>query len=244
MRRARPWFAALLLVTVGWLVSPSPVPVYDGVGVPDEPYRYVAPPAGLKATPDPTVATAVTPVKDGLLSRGVIVTTAEQSPQFTLFVPGGALAAKAGQITVTGTPVAPTGPPPFGKAYGGNAYRVTFTDPAGPVTSTPLLASASLNMRAPDTSTGWVMHYRADDGAKWQVRQTSRSGTDSFVSPFAGAGEYVLAEVPRAEGKDGGVSVLPLALGGGLLLLVVLVVVIRLRAAPEGDSGPDGERMA
>jgi hypothetical protein len=232
MSRSRFWLVALLLVTVGWLVSPAPVPIYDGVGVPDEPYRLVEPPAGATATAEPTVATGVTPLKDGRSVRGLVLSTLEQSPQFSLYVPPAAMASKGREITVRAQPVAPTDPPP-GKVIGSNVYRVTFTDPAGPVTVTASLGSASMYLRALDTSDGWSLQFRAKPTDPWLQKETARSGTDTFVGSFAGPGDYALAKVPTTEGAGGGISVLPLVLGGALLLLVVIIIVVRLRAAPE-----------
>lgn len=227
----RSWLAGAVLVTLGWLLSPTPVPVYDGVGVPDEPYRFVVPPAGTAPTAPPTSGQAVTPVAHGAGTNGLIIATAEQSPQFSLFLPPGAMAARGGTITVKAVPVAATGTA-VGATIAGNAYRVTMTDPAGPVTLTAKAAIASLYLRAVAGTQEWVMEYRPKQGEPWQAKQTSRGGTDSFVASFAGAGEYALATAVTPKAK-GGVKPLPLVLAGAILLLLVVVGVIRLRAAPE-----------
>ena len=232
MSHRRFWLAALLLVALGWLVSPAPVPIYDGVGVPDEPYRFVTPPAGVSATAPPTVATATTPLKNGVSVRGLVLSTAEQSPQFSLYVPPASMASKGREITVRAEPTAPTDPP-GGKVIGSNIYRVTFTDPAGPVTVTPSLGAASMYLRAFDTSDGWALQYRETTTSAWQQQETARSGTDTFVGSFVGPGDYALAKSPTESGEGGGVAVLPLALGGSLLLVVLVIIVVRLRAAPE-----------
>lgn len=231
MSHRRFWPVALLLVALGWLVSPAPVPIYDGVGVPDEPYRFIAPPAGTTATAPPTVATQTTPLKNGVSVRGLVLSTLEQSPQFSLYVPPASMASKGREITVRAEPTAPTDPP-LGKVIGSNVYRVTFTDPEGPVTVTPSLGAASMYLRAMDTTDGWALQYRESPTSTWKQQETARSGTDTFVGSFVGPGDYALAKAPSESGGGGGIAVLPLVLGGTLLLLVVVVIAVRLRAAP------------
>jgi hypothetical protein len=227
----RRWAAAAVLVGVGWLVSPQPVPVYDGVQAPDEPYRYVAPPAGAKATSPATTATAKTPVVGGVGTNGLSVQTGEQGPQASLFLPPRGLAATSGTIVVTVTPQAPDRQP-TGAVIDGNVYRFAITDPAGPVTLTAQGAIATLFLRATTTrQPGPVMQFRTGPGAAWKAVKTSRGGQDIYVSSFAGPGDYALAFSPEAKGS--GTPVLPyVALGAGALVVVV-VVVVRLRAKPE-----------
>lgn len=47
---------AAAALAAAWLLTPAAVPLYDGVGFPDEPYRYVVPPTGYRTTPPPTRA--------------------------------------------------------------------------------------------------------------------------------------------------------------------------------------------
>src|ERR1043165_2345088 len=51
--------AALAALAFAWVVvTPKSVPLYDGIGAPDEAYRYVQPPSGTKPTKPPLPATA------------------------------------------------------------------------------------------------------------------------------------------------------------------------------------------
>ena len=142
----RKLLAALLLVAAGRLLSPDAVPVYDGIGAPDEPYRYVAPPAGATATAEATTARATSPVVAGVSSYGLSVTTAESGPQFSLYVPPRAFAVTGSRLVVEATPLAPTDQP-AGARIDGNVYVVAFPG-AGTVSLTPQAALASLYMRA------------------------------------------------------------------------------------------------
>lgn len=230
VRARRQWVAAALLVGLGWLVTPAPVAIYDGVGVPDEPYRYVQAPPGSRPTPLPTSATAKTPVKDGAGTNGLSVATAEQSSQFSLFMPPGAMAAPSGTIEITAVPQVPTDSPKDAK-IDGNVYVVALSSASGAVTLTEKASIATLYLRATAPKDGWIVEYRPEANGPWKALQTSRGGTDSFVAAFIGPGQYALAfaTAPRSSGTP----LLPFLLIGAVVLLVVVVVVVRLRAAPE-----------
>lgn len=226
----RRWAGAALVLGLGWLATPQPVAVYDGVGVPDEPYRYVQRPPGKQPTAAPTTAIAQTPVKSGVGTNGLSVSSAEQSAQFSLFVPPSGMAAPSGTIEVKAVPQAPTDQP-NGALIGGNVYVVTLTAASGPVTLTDKAAIATLYLRATTSIDGWLMEYRPQPSDAWKVLPTSRGGTDSFVATFAGPGQYALARSVAAAG--GGTHLLPFVILGVIVLLVVVVVVVRLRATPE-----------
>jgi hypothetical protein len=223
--------AAALLVGVGRLLSPDAVPVYDGIGAPDEPYRYVAPPAGAKKTADPTSGAAFSPLVKGKSTYGMSLATAETGPQFSLFVPPLAFAAAGAKVSLTAVPLAPSDEPP-GAHIDGNVYSVGIKAD-GPVTFTPQSALATLYLRATTAKQpGPVMEYRAKPDAGWTVLKTSRGGQDVYVSSFPGAGQYSLAFAAASSGKGSSSSPAPfIVIGGVLLLAVVVVVVVRLRAA-------------
>ena len=227
----RRWVGAALVVGIGWLATPSPVAIYDGIGVPDEPYRYVNAPAGKAATRAPTSAVGKTPLKSGVGTNGLSVSSAEQSAQFSLFVPPAAMAAAGDTIEVKAVPQAPTDQPK-GAVIGGNVYLVTLTSSGGgAVTLTDKAVIATLYIRATTGVAGWVMEYRPQASAQWKALQTSRGGTDSFVATFAGPGQYALARSSASHSKGSGS--LPLVLLGVAVLFLVVVVVVRVRATPE-----------
>ena len=48
-RAAARWLvAALVALLAAWVLAPAALPIYDGLSNPDEPYRWVQPPAGAK----------------------------------------------------------------------------------------------------------------------------------------------------------------------------------------------------
>lgn len=230
----RRWTAAGLLVLAGFLASPHAVPVYDGVGQPDEPYRYVSAPSGAPRTAAPTTAVATSPVAGGASTNGLSLTSGEVGPQLSAFVPAGALAASGGTVTVRATPLAATDQPK-GARIDGNVYDVTVTDPVGPVTLTPKAALATLYLRATSArQPGPVMEHRAAAGQPWAALQTSRGGQDVYIAAFAGAGQYALAFRSGAVATKA--SVLPWVLAGGVLVLLVALVAVRLRAGSTSDE--------
>jgi len=219
--------AALLLVALGRLLSPAAVPVYDGIGAPDEPYRYVAPPSGAKKTAAPTTARATSPVTGGVATDGMTLATAESGPQFSLFVPPRAVATGGTKLVVEATPRAPTDQP-AGARIDGNVYDVTMTG-QGPVTLTPQAALATLYLRATSAKQPPPkMEHRAAVGQPWQALDTARGGQDVYVSDFRGPGQYALAFAVVAPAHHG--SRTPYLVGGVVVLLLVAVVVVRLRA--------------
>jgi len=227
VRFARRAGAALVLVALGRLLSPAAVPVYDGLGAPDEPYRYVAAPAGVARTAAPTVGVASSPIVAGVSSYGMSVTSAEVGPQVSLFLPPKALATTGSKVTVTATPLAPTDQP-AGARIDGNVYDVRF-QAAGPVTMTAQAALAEISLRATTPrQPGPVLEHRASAAARWAPLSTFRGGTDVYVASFREPGQYVLAFLV-AKTPHRSSSTAPLLLGG-LVLLVVVVVMVRLRA--------------
>jgi hypothetical protein len=69
-----------------WFTAPAGILLCDGIGFPDEPYRYVAPPAGYRHTPRPTGALAtVLGGKNGSTADLEEMST-ETSPQVEVFV--------------------------------------------------------------------------------------------------------------------------------------------------------------
>jgi hypothetical protein len=227
----RRWLAGALLVGVGWLAAPSPVAVYDGLAAPDEPYRYVSPPPGVKTAP-PTSTAVDTPVQNGGNVRGLSFQTSETGPQVSAFLPQYALSATSGPIHITVSPAAPTDPPP-GATVDGNVYVFTLSSPAGDVGFDPVHgANATLYLRATSQRTPQPgMYFRPDAQAAWTALPTTSGGLDIRVASFKGKGEYVLALAAAVKAKaGGGAPVLPLVLVGILVVLAAVVLVVRLQA--------------
>jgi hypothetical protein len=229
------WAFSALLVAVGWLLTPNPVPVYDGIGMPDEPYRYVSTPPGASAAAKPAGGAQETlPVVGGVNAQLASLRSEEIGPQVWVYLPAGVLAAPGGKITVKVVPEAPTHPPADGP-IDGNVYRVSVTDPAGPVTFTSPASTISLRAitaRQP----GPVVQYRPGPGQKWRLLDTRRTGYDVYGSALPGAGDYALvySNLGQARGfpigSGGGGTNYALIVGLVVLFVLLLSVVFAVRS--------------
>ncbi|MEP6697791.1 MAG: hypothetical protein ABJA34_13080 [Pseudonocardiales bacterium] len=235
---------------MAWLAAPVTAPLYDGVGFPDEPYRYVTRPAGdTKVTAPPSSVSVRMPVVDGT-TDGFNAASREQGPQVSVFVPTGALVAPkdAHSILLQAVPLAPAGPADAGPVEG-NVYRLSATADVGKPSLALVKNKIQIVMRAttarqPDP----VMEYRAAGGKAWTRLSTARYGTDVYAASVRGFGDYALvfARAPvgvstSARSAGLGKYAYALILGGLLLLLGSIVLGIRLVRARAAAAAADFE---
>jgi hypothetical protein len=225
--------AALGLV---WLTGVAPVPLYDGIGFPDEPYRFV-PARG--SGPAATSAQVELKVANGSNTGGLIVNTREAGPQASVFAPPHAfLAPGTAPVTLAVRPVAPE--PPLPGPLLSNVYELSLTSTAGPVTISPAAQPPAITMRS--TSAGPpepVFEYRSGPTQKWRELKTRRVGRDIFNGTAPGAGEYVLAQLGTATGSkpaSSGHRALYGVLGVTVLLMAGVIVGVRLLARRPPES--------
>lgn len=241
-RRSRlRWTAAVAAVALAWIAVPGGVPLYDGINFPDEPYRYVAPPAGYHDTPKPTSASGSSAVESGTNAATIYVDAQEQAPQLSVVIPGRVVAVGRGARTVTvrGVPEAPDRQPSKG-SIDGNVYRLTgfgipdatatFAPPHGDVLQSSMVVMRATSARSPAP----VFLYRASPSLAWRPLVTARWGNDIYRTQFAGFGDYALAfgtVAPTHHGSSGG-AILVSALLVLVLLAVAAVVVVRFQRRP------------
>lgn len=214
------------------LIGSAGVPLYDGVGFPDEPYRYVqAPPPGQPSTAPPSTARGQLHMADGVNTKDADFASAESGPQVEVFFPAKSLKSAASApsvVDVSLTPV-PLVQPPVGDVDS-NVYRVELSTggasvtPSGEAAIQIALRASNPNLAAP------VMNYRPKSGEPWQGLRTSRPGFDVFGSAFTGPGEYLLAQPPTAPPASSGGRSPVVLLGVGVLIIVVLLLGVRLRS--------------
>ncbi len=225
---------------LGWLVTPTPIPLYDGVGTPDEAYRYVVPPADYRSTPPASEARSTIGVDAGRSCCELEARSAEQGPQVSVYVPRGGLAVTGAQpLTLRAVPVAPPpGPAPGEKTrYEGNVYEVTAATPAGPARLTPEAARATIQLRALNGNDPQPqVWYRDGPSSAWRSLPTSKAGFDIYEAQFVGTGQYVLV---RGKGGAGGTVTLLLGILAIPAILVVALIVLRLRSGPPADDDED-----
>lgn len=225
---ARRWYAGSVIVFLGAVASPSAVPVFDGVGTPDQPYRYVG------RSPAPVAVSVTVPAPHGIVGN-LQLSSQEIGPQVLLDLGAGALRSTKASLTVTASPLAPD-PPPAGGTADGNAYRIAA--PGGSLQ--PDISQGFLFLRAAVmTSPDPVIEHRTGPGQPWVKVKTVRAGRDIMSTPFRALGDYLVVRPagakPLSSGGLTGTRLL-LLIGGGLLLLVPTVLV--LRRAPADEDGP------
>ena len=226
---------ALVLLGAGWVVAPrSAPPVYDGVGFPDEPYRFVQRPPGTRVTKAPTTAVGtaqVTGTRAGLLYAA----SAESAPQVNVTIPVGQLRVPAGTASVrlVATPQPMLAPPP-GKYLWSNVYDLTLTPPAR---FAPLPDQvATLVLRAATAQQPLPFIARFDSG-RWTLLPSSAVGRDIYAALLTSVGRFaVLGDVPldlsklgAGAGTSGRLSAGIAAAAGVIAMVVVLYVVGRRR---------------
>jgi hypothetical protein len=230
--------AALAALLVAWVVAPGAVPLYDGINFPDEPYRYVVPPAGYQHTPRPDSATGTATAAGGVSTSTLYVNTEESAPQVDVVIPNTLLATSAGvtSFTVSTVPLAPDHQPSKGR-IDGNVYRVSvvampsgtvsWAPPPGDAASESLVVLRATSAARPPP----VFLYRASPGLAWSVLPTFIYGNDIYRAQFAGFGDYALAfgVVPPPKGSH----VADYAFVAVLLMVVLFAagVVIAVRRA-------------
>ena len=238
-RSARSLLLAGAAVLAVALMAPTAAPLYDGIGFPDEPYRYVQRPAGdTRITKPPGSLLATVTAAYGLNNQAVVGNSEEQSPQIGLYLPRGGLATAmtAQSVQVRAVPLAPVLQPPHGVVTG-NAYAITVTGQGGPVTSTPVAVDGVVLMRA-DLGTGFTFEYQPEGSSVLQPLATQQVSGDRYQTRFAGLGTYSLARLVAPKPPAGsGFPYLPVGIGGALLALMAGVVVVVRRSRQSAPSG-------
>lgn len=231
-RPATRWLAIAILALLGaWLLAPAAVPIYDGIGNPDEPYRWVQSPSGTTSKKAPTSAAVNLPVAHGV-SRAGYANTRETGPQISVYMPAGALRPPAGvtSVTVSVKPLAPTGPAPAGGTFVSNVYRVTANAGGADV---PIVGTGNqaptLQMRSASVTQPGPVFERFANGT-WTPAKTTRVGNDIYQTQAADFGDWALVRTKAAASSGssgGGVNVGLLAAGIGVLVLAAVIATIR-----------------
>lgn len=251
-RSARLVTAALLVLGAGWAIAPrSALPLYDGIGFPDEPYRFVQRPAGAQETDPPTTAHGSAAVVDGT-SEPLVAASAEVAPQISVFIPKGrfTVAPGTGRITVTG---APTQPLPTGRHQflWSNVYDVRAA-PSGSALKPPgQQATITLRAASAQRPQPHIAYYR--DG-RWVLLPTFAQGQDIYIAELVTFGQYavvgnnplLVTKVSTGNGGNGGTSTgLFVGIGAGVVIVVLFVLgwIRRTRAHPadpnENEEAPE-----
>jgi hypothetical protein len=189
-RTVRIVLIALALLGIGWAVAPrSAPPLYDGVGFPDEPYRFVVAPQGIAVTKAPTTATGSTTVTNGR-SGALRAASAEQAPQISLLIPVDRLQAPGGtaRIVLHATPVASV-TPPSRRYLWSNVYDVAATRPG--TTLRDASPPATITLRAATAQRPYATIERYT-GQRWTALKTVAVGNDIYQATLPSLGRYAV----------------------------------------------------
>lgn len=218
----RRWLAAAAVVSVGLLATPHVVPLYDGVGFPDQPYRL------LGGQPAPTSMT-VRAAAPGGRSAVVQGQSAETGPQVQVDLAAGTFTVDAGRsVVLTATPV-PAGGAPSDGVLDGNAYRLAAPGARVSTSQAPgFLYLRSAVMTRPDP----VIEWRPTPTTPWARVKTTRIGRDVLATPLLALGDYAVVRLPgsRPLTSSSGLSATRIAALAGGLVLLVLVTVLAVRS--------------
>jgi hypothetical protein len=161
--------------------------LYDGLPLPQAPYRYVNPPPDLASSNQPPGSGQATlPVQNGQVPGGGVQTS---DGQVLVYFGVGALGASssAQSATIRVDPVTDPPAPPAGSQIRGNVYRVSGTEqPSGAAVT--VVHGYNITMRYPPGPFKELQFY---DGTSWHaLRTTSVNG-----NPYAGATPTALGQI-------------------------------------------------
>jgi hypothetical protein len=218
---------ALALLGLGWWVAPrSAPPLYDGVGFPDQPYRFVVAPSGAKTGKAPTTATRTVPVIKGVAGPASAA-SAEQAPQVSVLIPTGRLIAPAGakQIVLHAAPVRPIAAPQ-GKYLWSNVYDVAATTSVSLHDGSP---PATITLRAATAQRPYPTIERFAGGT-WTTLTTAPIGNDIYQATLPSLGRYaVVGSSPLDFSARSGTTYMGILVIAAAVLVVVVLVVIGVR---------------
>ena len=194
--------ALVIGLAVAVLLPTGPRPaLFDGLPLPQAPYRYVNPPRDLASSNQPPGSGQTTlPVENGQVPGGGVQTS---DGQVLVYFGLGALRASSGaqSVTIRIEPVTDPPAPPPGSQLRGNVYRVGATEkPSGAAVT--VVRGYNITMRYPPGPFQELQFY---DGSSWHpLRTTTVSG-----NPYAGATPTALGEIAAtAPAGAGGESLL------------------------------------
>lgn len=120
----------VLVMLLHWQQRAGP-PLYDGLPLPQAPYRYVSPPPNLKSSNEPPLSgEKVLPIRDGRVSAGTVATGDNQAVAF--FATGSLQAGSDAQSVKVRIEPDPSAPPaPAETVIHGNVYRIVAVGQPG-----------------------------------------------------------------------------------------------------------------
>lgn len=220
--------AALLGGWAGGLFGSGP-PVYDGLPLSAEPYRYLQPPPGAANRPAPTSASETVTVTGTSGAQTVALSTSENPPQATMIFSTGAFSGPGTRIVVKISPVAPPGQPARGR-IDGNVYLFSATGP-GPGGGAPqpvaLLPEDTVTVALRATGATGKPTLETFASGSWRPMATTHVPPSEYSTETGRLGYFALVIPPGSGGGGGGGAVIGIVIGVVLVVLGVVILLIR-----------------
>lgn len=233
-QRSNPWMlvalAVGLLVFVWAVVPPTGFPLYDGINLPQEPYRYLQPPPGHPAGLPPSSIHRAVAISHGN-SPIYKVGSAESPPQAYFIMQYRALKVPAGvnRVLIDVKAIPPPGPAPSGSKLDGNVYRYTVTAPSGAPVPLRGQPKAGVELRGTGASgTPTIAQYV---GGSWSKLPTLVIlGQNYYLANVKTLGDFVLLLPAKGGGGSGGIGgALPLIIAAVVLVLLAIAAIVLIR---------------
>lgn len=228
--------AGAVLLGGVWLLSAVPAPpLYDGLGLPPEPYRYLnPPPRSHQAGPPTSVTRTLTLTSTG--SPFFVLQTAEQPPQAQLHLDENAIVSPRGpqKLTLSLKPVPPPSDAPSDGIIAGNVYRLSAVAQSGqPARFNPQGATVDLRGVGPAKRPA-IEEYA---NGQWTRLSTGQFlGTLIYSAEIRTTGDFALVVAGAAATSS---SFLPLIIVAAVVLILAVLVLVVVRLA-RGRSPQDG----
>jgi hypothetical protein len=214
---------AASLLAVFWTTREwgSTPPLYDGLPLQSEPYRYLQPSPGQATTAPPTSASQNVKPSGNL---PFIVNTNESPPQAELQAAPDAFAIPptVQGIVVTITPVPPAVPLAH---LDGNVYRTAVTTPDGTAVSVTPGRQVTVLLRGTGASGRATVEQLAN--GRWTPLSTSIPSPGYHAASASALGDFALALKPASGGLGAGLRA-AIAVAAVLVVIGLLLVAVRV----------------
>jgi hypothetical protein len=170
--------AGVLMLVAAARLSPTwHPPLYDGVVI-EDPYRFLAPPAGKPG--DPTSVSDTLALDEGVAPQ-LYSGTLETPPQAQMITDRDAFQLPSGTTSIKASiqPVKPPAPVPEGR-ISGNVYRFSIVNQAGADLTLHPGTTVTVVLRAPNgVANGTIIHF---NGTSWDKVPTDNGGLPDIYS--------------------------------------------------------------